>query len=75
MVAKRKMGCYFVVGYYAGDRPGRNKPTGFVYGTMGKAAAEKHANFLQKKAGGQKANTIYEAVSCTRAPKRFSLKV
>lgn len=73
-MAKRKASCYFVVGYYAGDRPGRAKPRGNVYGVMSKRAAERHAKFLQRKAGGQRANVVYEAVSCSRAPKRFNLK-
>jgi hypothetical protein len=71
---KRKASCYMVVGYYAGDRPGRSKPRGNIYGVHNKAGAERHAAHLQRKAGGQAANTIYEAVSCDRAPKRFKLR-
>jgi len=75
MPKTRKTSCWFVVSYYAGDRPGRSRPRGFVRGTMDKAGAQKYAAFLQKEAGGQKANAIYEAYSCDRAPKLFNLKV
>lgn len=73
---------YYVVGYYAGDVPRRDfrrpgsRPRGFVYGSFGtKAQAEKHAKFLQKKAGGQAAHTIYEAVPYERAVRMFDLRV
>lgn len=73
---------YYVVGYYAGDVPRRDfrrpgsQPRGFVYGSFGtKAQAEKHAKFLQKKAGGQAAHTIYEAVPYERAVRMFDLRI
>ena len=74
-MAKRKPSCWFVVSYYAGDRPGKDKPRGFVRGTMPKRLAEKHARFLQKEFGGNAANVVVKAFSCDRATKLFSLKV
>lgn len=75
-MAKRKPSCWFVVSYYAGDRPGaKPKPRGFVRGTMGKAAAQRLAASLQRKEGGQAANVVVEAYSCDRAPKLFDLRI
>lgn len=74
-MTKRKPSCWFVVSYYAGDRPGaKPKPRGFVRGVMGKAAAVKHAASEQHREGGQAANVIVEAYSCARAPKLFDLR-
>ncbi len=74
IMASRKASCWFVVSYYAGDRPGPSRPRGSVRGVHGKAAAMKEAAAIQKRLGGQKANVIVEAFSCERAPKLFDLK-
>ena len=73
-MAKRKASGWFVVSYYAGDRPGKTRPRGFVKGVFGKAKAHREAEFFQRKAGGAAANVIVKAFSCQRAPKLFNLK-
>lgn len=70
----RKPSCWFIVSFYAGDlhRVGkRNKPTGFVRGTMGKASAVREAKHWEEKLGE---HVFVRAYSCERAPKLFNLK-
>ena len=71
----KRASCWFVISYYAGDRPGmKPKARGFVRGVMGKAAAQKYAAHEQKREGGGAANVIVKAFSCDRGTKLFDLK-
>lgn len=77
MSRKPARACYHVVSFYAGDlwkveTRAKDKPMGFVNGTIGKRRdAVRYAAELEKKKGE---HVFVRAIKCDRAKRLFNLK-